>query len=47
MVTVKKKGKTYKLNKDEFIKYIFALEKRAKTIKQAKIDMEKEWEKEK
>lgn len=47
MVTVKRKGKTYKLNKEEFIKYMLSLEKRAKAIKQAKIDMEKEKEEEK
>ena len=48
MVTVIKNGKTYRLDKKEFCNYIFALKKRADTLKakkQAQIDMEEEYKK--
>lgn len=43
MVKVIRKGKTYMLNKEEFIKYIFALNKKAKAIKAAKDDFNEEF----
>lgn len=42
MVTVKKKGKTYRLNRSEFQKYMYNLWKSAQAKKQAREDIIKE-----